>query len=180
VALVAIARGFAFIHLGDKNRAIAEFTRAITANPTMAEPYSARGLETYPSDTSIQDLERSLALGMAYHLPAYYLAHFYMRNESWSRATEFAKLALRFEPPDAVRANLLEWLAIANIQLGGDVEVTRRQFLEALRISPESLHIRKNLEVFEESIRLNQVRPKLWRVERDAAGGAKEISELAA
>jgi hypothetical protein len=103
-----------------------------------------------------------------------------MRNDSWPRAAEFAKITLRLEPPDSVKANVLEWLAIANIEQGGDPELARSQFLEALQISPESSHVQKNFEHLKEHVASNRMPPHIFRVEMDFAGGAEEISELAA
>ena len=150
VATVHVIRGFALLHLGNRrDEAIAEFSKAIEAAPESAEAFAARGLETYPAESGIRDLERAVELEISSFWPAYYLAHHCTQEHSWARAQTFAGIARRLGPPPRVLANLLEWEAIARFQLGGDLLQARAQLQEALDLAPGNAHLRRNLQTLD-------------------------------
>jgi tetratricopeptide (TPR) repeat protein len=148
-AMVYVTRGFGFIRIGNRERAVSEFDRAVAANPDNAAALAARGLETYPEASAVKDLLRAVELGLPSFWPTYYLSHHYMLEADWSRAEEFAGAALAMAPPGRVRANLIEWQAIARFQQDGDVAKAREHLRRALALAPDNEHLQRNLTALE-------------------------------
>jgi len=63
---------------------------------------------------------------------------------------------------DEVRANLNEWLAISEAELGFPPERIRSAFEAAMRLSPDVERIRRNLEEFEKSAEQPRNRQLHW------------------
>ena len=177
--MVHVTRGFAFLHLDDQYQAIIEFTQAIAADPTSAEAWAARGLETYPAERAVADLQRAIDLGTPSYWPAYYLAHHYIDIHDWTKAEEFAALGLRLGPPSRVHSNLLEWEAIARVERGGDFDTARAQLRSALKLSPGSPRLRRNLELLDHLVELKPDSTPPWELERDAQTRTAEVQAAA-
>jgi len=147
-SLIHTVRGYAHLHLGNREEAIAAFGDAIADDPLNADPRAARGFETYPSLESIEDLKQAIHLGSLSFWPPYFLAHYYAKENQFARALEYCSMAQTFPLPNDVAANILEWRAISAYLLGeGQVEV-RKLFEKALELSPQSARLRANFEAF--------------------------------
>ena len=170
VTFVHVTRGFSLLHLGSRDKATEEFSAAIKLDPSSAEAYAARGLENYPSDESVHDLENATRLGSPSYWPAYYLAYHYLREQGWSQAEKYCETALLFDPPARVRANLLEWRAIARVQQGGDLRSARTELECALELAPDNERLRRNLQLLEQR---SSNTP--WCVERDLKGDSADV-----
>jgi tetratricopeptide (TPR) repeat protein len=149
-SMVYITRGFAFLHLRERESALKEFDRAVKANPDNAEALAARGLETYPEPDAVNDLLRAVQLGHSSFWPMYYLTHHFVRVRDWPRAEEFARTAQAMVTPARIRANLLEWLTIAEFQQDRDVLKARQGLRQALIFAPDSEHLKRNLKIVED------------------------------
>lgn len=177
VALLHVARGFALLHVGQQEHGLAELSAAVDANPDSAQALAARGLETYPSDDGIRDLERAVELDPTSLWPTYYLAHHYIQTHDWRRAEELSSAALRLEPQSPMRANLLEWQAIARFQNGGDLAEARAQFGAALELAPDNEHLRRNIAVLDGLASLDSAERVVlpWAVARDAEKRSSDV-----
>jgi len=145
--MVYLTRGFAFLHLGDRDQGLAEISRAIELDPSRAEAHAARGLETYPSDESVRDLEVAVKLGLTSFWPAYYLAHLHLQRGEWEKAWDYIQAALLLDPSPEARANLLEWRAIARVEGRGEVEQGVRDLDDAAKLAPGNARVKRNLEM---------------------------------
>ncbi len=175
--MVHVTRGFALLHLGERQQAMCEFTTAIQLDPSSAEAYAAIGIETYPSAESVGDLESAVRLGAASFWPAYHLAHHHVDARHWAEAERFCDASLLLGPPARVRANLMEWRAIARFQQGDTIEQTRMALESALALAPNNARLRRNLELL-----LQPAKPRAevpWRVECDAKGDPADAQAAA-
>jgi tetratricopeptide (TPR) repeat protein len=170
-ALVHLIRGFALLRLKDRPRAMVEFTMAIASDPSSGAAHAARGIETYPAPQAVEDLENAVRLGPASYWPAYYLTHDALLKENWHAALRYSNAALALEPSPTVRANLLEWRAIARFQEQGDFDGAESDLEDALKLAPENTRLTRNLKS------LRQMRggsEHLWDIDRDAVGNAQD------
>lgn len=148
-ASIHVMRGFTLSHLGKPTPAAEEFTHAIQAAPEMAAAWAARGLETYPSPGAVQDMHRAIDLGLLSFWLFYYLAHDAIRRHLYKEALEFAEQALRLQPPPRIEANLLEWLAIAQVEAFGALDEAREKLGRALELAPDLVHLRQNRDAID-------------------------------
>lgn len=127
---------------------------------------------------AIADLERAVDLGATSFWPAYYLSHHRLQIHDWRGVDQFGDVALRLVPPDRIRANVLEWQAIARFHLGSDPTQCREQMLAAIELAPTNEHLRRNLQILEAAT--GAPSPKLeWEVMRDAEKDTADV-QLAA
>jgi tetratricopeptide (TPR) repeat protein len=176
-AMICVNRGFALLALGNREQGVAELSKAIGFDPSSAEAYTARGIEHYPTPQALRDLENAIRLGAASVWPSYYLAHHRMQERDWSAAEKQCDDALMLDPPAPVRANLLEWRAIARFQQGAEIQSTRADFEHSLRLAPDNERLRRNLALLDRLEKTSAETP--WRVERDVTGNATDAAAAA-
>lgn len=142
-----VTRGFAQLARNDRDAARREFSAAIAVGGNVAEAYAARGATTYPSPESVADLKAAADRGSKVFLPYYYLAHHYLTRKDWMAVRIDALRALSLHRPVTVTARLLEWLAIADVELDADVTGARNKLRQAASLLPTSPSIQRNLAI---------------------------------
>jgi tetratricopeptide (TPR) repeat protein len=169
-----IMRGFALQRLGRMEEAAREFESAVQVNPGSGEVYLARGVFNYPSESSIADLQRSIELGGGHYWAPFFLAHHEVGARRWRDAEVFAYTALARNPPPLVRASLLGWLAIVDVEQRGDLASAQERLDAALRLNQASSVLRGNrarLDALRRSP--SGVPPWNLEAERSASPGAE-------
>ncbi len=149
IELALEAAALARWHVGDDSEARDLAEQSVAFSPTAYGPRTVRGVINYPSDQALQDFRAAIELGDPHYQPYYYLAHeALMRGDSASAAT-WSEEALRHGPSNPIRAQLLEWLAIARSYLGQDPEQIERLFVQAQELDPGNARIAHNAMVFQ-------------------------------
>jgi hypothetical protein len=94
--------------------------------------------------------------------PYFFLAHHHLVNNRFDACRRMCERALEFPASEEVQANLNEWLAISETELGFPPELIRSAFEEAIRLAPDIDRIRQNLEEFEKAATHQSFRQLHW------------------
>lgn len=110
------------------------------------------GLLLYGTDTkrSVAIFSRMISHNTNYVWPYLFLAHFYVTHDHPLESKELASKALALNPSFNVQADLLEIMAIANQEIGGDREETEKLFLRAVERDDSNQRIASNFARFKE------------------------------
>src|SRR5439155_11363147 len=135
--------------LGDESGAQRLAERFVGFAPTSYAPRTVRGVVTYPSDKAVQDFWDAIKLGDPSCYPYYYLAYEALTRKDFANAAARSEEALQHEPSNTIRAQLLEWLAIARSYLGNDPKEIERLFVKAQELDPGNTRIEHNAAVFQ-------------------------------
>ncbi|CAN5771011.1 hypothetical protein BH23PLA1_BH23PLA1_20060 [soil metagenome] len=127
----------------------------------------ARGILLYGREphTAISDFKKIINRGSSLVWPYFYLAHYHLMQNDFNHCLELSSHALALSKSAAVRANLLEWMAICQSELGFPAEVIRALFQAAQAEAPENERIAKNAKTFEARIQQNQAVESSWEKE---------------
>jgi tetratricopeptide (TPR) repeat protein len=136
------------------NRAAAEaYTQGLAIDPDDASLLAARGLVGYGSDPgAIRDLERSVAQSVDFIAPYLYLAHHRFREQRFKDCLQLCDAALRFDGPETIKSELMEWTAIARAELEFPADMVREAFEEAVRLDPSNERALHNRALYEERL----------------------------
>jgi tetratricopeptide (TPR) repeat protein len=95
-------------------------------------------------------------------LPYFFLAHYHLLNHEFGEALEMSRRAWSRAKSDSVKAQLLEWQAICQTEIGYPPEVVRPLFEKAMSLDPSNPRIAKNLATFDAS---TDTKEPAWSVE---------------
>ncbi|MEZ4446692.1 MAG: hypothetical protein R3B72_46875 [Polyangiaceae bacterium] len=150
VAAADLAAAYSCEHLGKDAAALDHFNRAVQIYPHDVT-FVARGLTRMQRGDrpgALGDFRRAIGEGCSLVHPFVFLAHDALDHQSWRRARELAKQGLWREPSPTVRAQLLEWMAIAEANLDGDVDDVLALFDRAIASDPFAPTISRNRDAF--------------------------------
>lgn len=118
----------AFSHdrLGNTERALNAYNRAIVADPNRDALLIARGILQYDkSPESLADFQTAFRLDTRYVWPIFYLAHHLFINNQFNDCIRMCERALDMNATSSVKADLLEWIAIAKCEMGYPTQLAR-------------------------------------------------------
>jgi len=144
--------GFCYEQLGDFQASLRSYNLGLAADPENEALLVARGILRYAVEANAaDDFEQAIRLGSTKVWPYFFLAHHYLVNNRFEECRKMCEHALDLPASDEVRANLNEWLAISEAELGFPPERIRAAFEAAIRLAPDVDRIRWNLDVFEKA-----------------------------
>jgi tetratricopeptide (TPR) repeat protein len=147
LALEAAALGM--WRLGDKAESRRLSEQFIAFAPTAYAPRTVRGVINYPSDKALQDFRVAIERGDPSYQPYYYLAHEALTRGDYISAATWSEASLRHRPSNPIKAQLLEWLAIARSYLGQDPKEIEKLFVQAQELDPRNARVAHNAAVFQ-------------------------------
>jgi tetratricopeptide (TPR) repeat protein len=153
--------GFGYELLGKPDEALNSYKEALKVEPSHSGALAARGLlhvETDPS-AALADFERAVSLGVQMALPYLYLAHTAITQGDYRRCFELCNSVLLLSKNPEIVANALQWLAIAQYELGVPPDIVRSNFATAVEFDPRNDQIRANQQYFEHLIQSSRVTP---------------------
>jgi hypothetical protein len=151
--------------LGMNEDAFGLLTFLINLDPKNPLLYAARGKLNYPSsDKSIQDLIRSIHLGIPMNWPFVWIATYYMEKGQYSDVRTTCEAAFTRQLVPKIHSELLELLAIAKASSGASEQEVRDLFEQAIRTDIRNTRAVDNLNKFEELVQ-DPTRDVDWRRE---------------
>jgi tetratricopeptide (TPR) repeat protein len=162
-ASVTFLLGFCYERLGEFRKAIHYQNLGLSIAPRNEALLVARGTLRYGVDMlASDDFKQAILCGATMVWPFFFLAHHYLVADRFEECRRMCERALEFSASDGVRANLNEWLAIAEAELGFPSAMIRTAFEEAIRLAPDVDRIRRNLEEFEKVAYEKTIRALHW------------------
>jgi len=156
-----VVAGFAYEHLGNEERALQSFDRAVAVHSSEA-PLLARGLALLHTDRAraMRDFTRAVQMRTRLDWPYLYAAHHALNAGRYAEAERICMDGLSFAQRGEVRGRLYEWWAIAAAQLGRPLPEVNALFEQAMAELPLDPVLRRNVRLYQESIAAEQPPPK--------------------
>ena len=154
--------------IGDFNRADRAYTEAIGLRSDDAEVFATRALVRMRTDAKAAraDFERAVALNTMSPWAYGFLAHHALGEKDYERVLHLSERALVLtDNNDRLRAESLQYLAIARFELGHPKDAVRATFERALMLDPSNKTLRENFDVFDRRTKRAKKTdvPALWR-----------------
>jgi len=147
--MAALLIGSAYEHKGDTRAAYEYYSIGLSVDPREETLLILRGMLMYGINSgAISDMELSVTLGTKAIWPYFFLAHHYLVCDRFDDCRKFCERALDLRASAPMSSELLDWLAIAEAQLGFPAERVRRLFEDAIRLDPHNDRAKKNLSTF--------------------------------
>jgi tetratricopeptide (TPR) repeat protein len=149
-----VTAGFCYEHLGEADAALLSFSRAANVYPSEAT-HLAHGVALLKRDRAraLRDFTKACELQTQLAWPYLYATEQALREERFGDAERFALAGIARTNEAEIRGRLLEWAAIAGVQLGRTKEETRSRFERAQAELPFDDTIRRNAIAFEDALR---------------------------
>jgi tetratricopeptide (TPR) repeat protein len=159
--------GFCHEHLGQAALALRTYTDALAADPGSDIVLVARAALLLSSDepAAARDFASAVDAGTPVVWPYLYLAHRHLKHEDYARCADLCERGLSHATEPAEKANLYEWLAIAQTALGAPAAAVEEIFARALEAAPFNLRIRHNRDAFRAA--LSAASPTSWEIRND-------------
>ncbi|HVK69767.1 MAG TPA: hypothetical protein VM694_35155 [Polyangium sp.] len=164
-----LAAGFAYEDLGEKEKALRSFERAVTVHRSEA-PLLARGLALLHSDRprAMRDFIEAVKSRTKLDWPYLYAAHHALQAGRYVEVERFCEDGLAASTRSEVRGRLLEWWAIAAAMLGHPPHQVNALFEQAMTELPLDPQIRRNAERYREALYFQQATPANdWELSTD-------------
>lgn len=147
-AAAYVIKGLCHQHLGQHAEAKRAFTDALAVDPDAEAALTARGLLLLDAEraAALRDFERAVQKGTPLVWPYFYLAHDALQGGEYRRCIDLAKDALLRTRAPVLRANLIEWMAIASMELSPDSRASVELMQDAQTANPLSDRIAGNLQ----------------------------------
>lgn len=165
-AMGLVIAGFSYEHLGDKDRALRSFERAVAVHPSEG-PLLARGLALLRVDRprALRDLTDAAKLGTRVDWPYLYAALHAIEVRRFAEVERFCEAGLTLAKRAEVRGRLFEWWAIAAVELGRSPGEVTALFEQAMAELPLDLVLRRNIRLYQESLETERtIPPEAWEV----------------
>ncbi len=155
--------GFCYLRMGEYQAAVDCLGVGLLVDPTDDSLLIARGTLRYGADSlATDDFEQAIRQGSTKVWPYFFMAHYHLFHNRFSECRRLCERALQLPGSDDVQANLNEWLAISEAELGFPPERVRSAFEAAIRLAPDFERIKSNLEKFERATREKNDGPLPW------------------
>ncbi|EYF01210.1 Hypothetical protein CAP_8551 [Chondromyces apiculatus DSM 436] len=143
-----VVKGLCHEHLGQPEEAKRAYTAALAVDPESDDALTARGLVSLETDraAALRDFERAVTKGTPLLWPYLYLAHDALQSGELRRCRDMAQQALARTRAPVLRANLMEWIAIASLKLAPGNKTSVGLLQDAQAINPLSDRIAANLQ----------------------------------
>ena len=138
--------GLFYEHLHREDAALTAYEEALAIEPRNEPALTARGILRYGRSTaaSIRDFRAAVSRGVHTVWPFYYMAHHALVTKQYQDCVLYCREGLSQVASDAVRADLLEWRAIARFETSGRIDDVLADFDEASRLAPDNARITRN------------------------------------
>ncbi|HEX8199967.1 MAG TPA: tetratricopeptide repeat protein, partial [Isosphaeraceae bacterium] len=136
--------------LGAEDQALLAYEKVIQLNPRNDAALVGRGLLRYTSDpeAAASDFTKAVATNTPLAWPYFYLAHRSLQIGDYRGTLDRCVQALKRANLSTVKADLFEWMAIAQSYLGVAPDSIRANFETALELAPSNERIRRNYKRF--------------------------------
>ncbi|MEO7330670.1 MAG: hypothetical protein ABI193_18995, partial [Minicystis sp.] len=143
-----VVKGLCHEHLEDPEEAKRAYTAALAVDPESDAALTARGLLSLDTDRAgaLRDFERAVNKGTPLPWPYLYLAHDALQSSELRRCLDMAQQAMVRTRAPILRANLMEWMAIASFELAPGSKTSVALMQEAQAFNPLSVRIAANLQ----------------------------------
>lgn len=142
--------GFGYEFLGKTQAAWEFYSEALQLDPRNDALYVARGMLSYgTSIRAIADFERAIQCGTRLVWPYVMLAHHHLTSGRYEECRKLCEHVLGIGGSAAMVSEVLEWMAIAQAQLGFPADMVRTSFDEAIQRDPSNERAKRNLAAFE-------------------------------
>lgn len=148
--------GFCYQRSGQLEDALKAFDQAMHSAQLRGSALVARGglmLATSNPEKALTDFEEAIASDTPLVVPYLYLAHYALTHGDYERCLVLCDRARNKTRDTRLQAVVLQWEAIARIELGAPMEQVGRAFEVALTLDPLNLEIRHNFELFQQMAR---------------------------
>lgn len=155
-----VNKAFAQSYLEAPANAEATLTKALALDPSNDIVLSARGLvrmEASRQSDALLDFQRAVDAGTLVTWPFIYLAEHAMQSHDFATALPLIDQSLRRNPEERIRANLLEWRAIAMQSLGRVNEAVQAAY-EAQALEPFNERIAENVDMIRKAQPVERMR----------------------
>jgi tetratricopeptide (TPR) repeat protein len=158
-AMVPAIASFGFIILGAiseilnrKSQARENYSRACDLMPGDAAPFLLRGRLMFKSDEqkALSDFRHAANLGVSDPLPYLILAREALKSGNYAEVHAMCMSAIQTGGP-MVQGQAYEFMAIAETQMHGAIDLAQHYFNEARRLFPSDGNIQKNQALFEQA-----------------------------
>jgi tetratricopeptide (TPR) repeat protein len=162
--------GAAFESLGDIPSALRCYDEGLKLAPDNELLLTSKGLVLYgnQTETAVAAFLRAVKDRPSPTVwPYFFLAHYHLLRSEFNEALTFSQWGLTRATTNMVKAELLEFMAISQTELGFDDELVRPMFTQAMALDPGNSRITSNFTVFKEK----KAVPKLqsWKIEAERA-----------
>jgi tetratricopeptide (TPR) repeat protein len=161
-----VAAGFSYEHLGDKDRALRSFERAVTVHPSEGT-LCASGLALLHVDRprALRYLTEAAKLGARLDWPYLYAAQHAIEVLRFAEVERFCEAGLAVARRAELRGRLFEWWAIAAIELGRSAGEVTALFEQAMAELPFDLVLQRNVRLYREWLEsARTIPPEAWEV----------------
>lgn len=143
-----VVKGVCHEHLEQPEEAKRAYTAALAVDPESDAALTARGLLSLDTDrtAALRDFERAVKKGTPLLWPYLYLAHDALQSGEFRRCLDMAQQAIARTRAPVLRANLMEWMAIASLELAPGSKTSIALLQEAQVANPLSDRIAANLQ----------------------------------
>jgi tetratricopeptide (TPR) repeat protein len=159
-AMGLVVAGFSYQHLGEQERALRSFERAVAVHPSEA-PLLARGLALLHVDRrrALRDFTEAVKLGTKFDWPYLYAVLHALEIGRFAEAERFCESGVAVAKRAEVRGRLFEWWAISAAELGRSAGEVTALFDKAMAELPLDLVIRRNVRRYREALEIERARP---------------------
>jgi tetratricopeptide (TPR) repeat protein len=155
--------GFCHERIGDHQGALRHYNFGLSLDPGNEAMLIARGGLRYGVDPfAADDFEQAIRQGSVRVWPYFFLAHHQLVGNRFDECRRMCERALELPASDEIRANLHEWIAISEAELGFPAELVRSAFEQAIRLAPDVNRIRQNLEEYAQAAVVKRGRGLPW------------------
>jgi tetratricopeptide (TPR) repeat protein len=170
-SIASVLAAFCHESQGDVDAARAILDQALELSPDDRDLLVARGVLLYDtqSNQAVEDFRRAIRLGSTEVWPYFLCAYHLLLERRFDKCLRFCGGAMRLAASDTVRANMLEWIAICQWQLGFPAEVVRASFTAARELAPKNERINRNTILFERSVGHEAAEDVTWEQEEESA-----------
>jgi tetratricopeptide (TPR) repeat protein len=149
VALLSLL-GFGYEYSGKSQAALEIYSEALQIEPDNDAIHIARGMLLYGTSVrAIADFETAIQNGTPLVWPYVMLAHHHLLSGRFEESRKLCERALSIGGSAAVMSEVLEWMAIAQAQLGFPADIVRTSFDKAIQRDPSNERAKRNLAAFE-------------------------------
>jgi tetratricopeptide (TPR) repeat protein len=159
-AMGLVVAGFSYQDLGDPERALRSFERAVAVHASEG-PLLARGLALLHVDPprALRDLTEAVKLGTKLDWPYLYAVLHALKARRFAEVERFCEAGVAVAERAEVRGRLFEWWAIAAVELGRTAGEVTALFDQATAELPLDLVIRRNVRRYRESLEIERALP---------------------
>jgi tetratricopeptide (TPR) repeat protein len=166
---------FAYLRLGDKVGAKRLCDRAVAFRVNSPNPYTVRGIVTYPSTEAVDDFRTAIRFHDPSYFPYYHLAQHFIQNSDFERGMEYCQLALSHHPSTPIESQLYDWLGVCFFEMRKPETEAEWFFRKALDVYPENVEASVNYRYFKDHTNAKAApAPRSWKFSKVTQANEEE------